>query len=113
MLAYQVCECTTSAPAQSPTMARSTPSVRIAALAEASSAQVGVRRRARLVARPAEGVHARVDVVACTQRADQLGDVHPGAAVDLRRVLLAQHVDPHAHETSLAMSRRVTTRFEA
>src|SRR4029079_10050255 len=66
---------------------------------------VGVRRRAWLVARPAEGVHARLDVVACTQRADQLGDVHTSAAVDLRRVLLAQHVDPHAHETSLAMSR--------
>src|SRR4029079_17539787 len=66
---------------------------------------VGVRRRAWLVARPAEGVHARLDVVACTQRADQLGDVHTSAAVDLRRVLLAQHVDPHAHETSVALTR--------
>ena len=105
MLAYQVCECTTSAPAQPPTIARSTPSVRIAPLADGQLREVGVRRRAWLVARPAEGVHARVDVVAGTQRADQLGDVHTGAAVDLRRVLLAQHVDPHAAETSLAMSR--------
>ena len=38
MLAYQVCECTTSAPAQPPTISRSTPRVRIAALASASPA---------------------------------------------------------------------------
>ena len=36
MLAYQVCEWTRSAPAQSSTIARSTPSVRIAGLASAS-----------------------------------------------------------------------------
>ena len=36
MLAYQVCEWTRSAPAQSSTIARSTPSVRMAALAPTS-----------------------------------------------------------------------------
>ena len=41
MLAYQVWECTTSAPAMSPIIARSTPSVWIAALAPARSAGTG------------------------------------------------------------------------
>ena len=36
MLAYQVCECTRSAPAQSSTIARSTPRVLMAPLAAAS-----------------------------------------------------------------------------
>ena len=54
MLAYQVCECTRSAPAQSAAIARSTPRVRSAALAPASSARSGYagRRRARRAAPP-------------------------------------------------------------
>ena len=60
--------------------------------------EVGVRRGALLVARRAEGVHLRGEVVAGAQRADQLGDVHAGAAVDLGWVLLGQHVDPHGAE---------------
>ncbi len=36
-MAYQVCECTTSAPAQSAAILRSTPNIRSAALASASS----------------------------------------------------------------------------
>ena len=67
--------------------------------------EVGVRRRALLVARRTEGVHLRVEVVAGAQRADQLGDVHPRAAVDLGWVLLAQHVDPHGAEPTAAHSR--------
>ena len=41
MLAYQVCECTSSVPAQPSAMVRSTPSVLSAALASASSARSG------------------------------------------------------------------------
>jgi hypothetical protein len=35
------------------------------------------------------------------QRLDELGYVHPGAAVDLRGVFLGQHVDSHGTETTL------------
>ena len=100
MLAYQVWECTRSVPAQPPAIARSTPRVRSAALARPSSARSAYAVDARLVARRAEGVHPDVEVVARAQRPDQLGDVHPGAAVDLRRVLLGQHVDAHDAEPS-------------
>ena len=68
------------------------------ALAPASSARSAYDEVPRLVARRAEGVHARGEVVAGAQRADQLGDVHAGAAVDLGRVLLGQHVDSHDAE---------------
>ncbi len=57
--------------------------------------RLGVRRRPGLVAWRAEGVHPRVQVAARPQRPDQLGDVHPRAAVHLGRVLLGQHVDSH------------------
>ena len=39
-----------------------------------------------------------VEVVAGAQRADQLGHVDAGAAVDLGRVLLGQDVDAHVSE---------------
>ena len=101
-MAYQVCECTRSVPAQPSAMARSTPEGLQRAVGAGQLGQVGVRRRARLVARAAERVHAGVEVVAGAQRAHQLGDVDPGAAVDLGRVLLAQHVDSHAGEPTAA-----------
>ena len=55
----------------------------------------GVRRGAGLVARSAEAAHPGVDVGQGAQGPDQLGDVDAGAAVDLRRVLLAEDVDAH------------------
>ena len=57
--------------------------------------EVGVRRDAGLVARGAEGLHPDVEVGQPAQRADQLGDVDPRAAVDGRGVLLGQDVDAH------------------
>ena len=95
MLAYQVWEWTTSAPAQASAIARSTPRVRSAALAPASSAGSAYDDGQLLVARRPEGVHPRLEPVAGAQRPDQLGHVDPRPAVDLRRVLLAEHVDAH------------------
>ena len=69
MLAYQVCECTTSAPAQPPTISRSTPRVRRAALAvgePGGSAYAVVPASARVAA---EAVHPRVDPVRGTRSA--------------------------------------------
>ena len=87
MLAYHVCECTTSVPAQPPTISRSTPRVRMAALASASPVRVGVAGRPGLGPLAAEAVHPRVDPVEGAQRPDQLGDVDAGTAVDVGRVL--------------------------
>ena len=98
MLAYQVCECTRSVPAQASAIARSTPRVRSAALADGQLGRVGVRRRQLLVARGTERVHLRLDVGAGAQRPDQLGDVHARAAVDLGWVLPGQHVDSHVRK---------------
>ena len=67
---------------------------------------VGVRRRQRLVARRTEGVHAGLHVAAAPQRPDQLGDVHPRAAVDLRGVLLAEDVDTHVVKLPLPVDGR-------
>ena len=111
-MAYQVCECTRSVPAQPPAIARSTPSVCSAALARAELRQVGVRRGARLVARRAERLHPYVEVGEPAQRADQLGDVHPGAAVDLRRVLLGQDVDAHARTLPASPAVRPATALD-
>ena len=99
MLAYHVCECTRSVPAQASAIARSTPRVRSAAFADDSSARSAYDDGQRLVPRRAERVHPRLDVGAGPQRPHQLGDVHARAAVHLGWVLLAQHVDSHALET--------------
>ena len=115
MLAYQVWECTRSAPAQ--------PADHLQVDAQGADRGVGARpgpagrrtRGAGLVALGAEAVHARVDAVDGAQRPDQLGDVDPGAAVDLGRVLPGQHVDPHARQPNRSPSAStavpVTTRF--
>ena len=57
--------------------------------------EVGVGRGQRLLTRRAERVHPGLEVGQPAQRTDQLGHVHPRAAVDLRGVLLAQDVDAH------------------
>jgi hypothetical protein len=44
-------------------------------------------------ARPVEGVDPDVDAAAQDPR--QLGHVHPGTPVDVRRVLAGEEVDPH------------------
>ena len=97
MLAYQVCECTRSAPTQS----RGHRAGRRRASAGPALARGQLGRSAYpvvpgLVARPAEAAHPHVDVAAGAQGPHQLGDVHARPAVDLRRVLLAQDVDAHA-----------------
>src|SRR5699024_5742111 len=53
----------------------------------------GVRGGALLVTVGAEGPHTHVDVR--SQHLRQLGDVDPGTAVDLRRVLLGEQIDTH------------------
>ena len=95
MLAYHVCECTRSVPAQASAIARSTPSVRSAALAEArapGSAYDAVPCSSRGAPNACTRV---VEVLAAPQRPHQLGHVDAGTAVDLGRVLLGQHVDAH------------------
>ncbi len=95
MLAYQVCECTRSAPSQAAAIGRSTPRVREGGVRAGELGEVGVAGGAVLVAGLAERVHPHVEVTALAQRPDQLGDVDPRAAVDLRRVLLGEDVDSH------------------
>ena len=63
-----------------------------------------VTRGQRLVARRSERAHPRLDVVTGAERAHQLGDVDPGAAVHLRRVLPAQDVDTHTSTLSRTMA---------
>ena len=100
MLAYQVCECTRSAPAQSAghrqVDARASAAAALAAASSGRSAYAG-RARPRRAGAP-KRPHPHVDVAAAAQRPHQLGDVHPGAAVDLRRVLLGQDVDAHVRQ---------------
>ena len=60
--------------------------------------EVGVRRGAASSRGAPKACTCVVDVVAGAQRADQLGDVHAGAAVHLGRVLLGQDVDAHVPE---------------
>ena len=99
-LAYQVCECTRSAPSQSEAIARSTPSVWSAALADGELGQVGVRRGVGLVARRAEAAHLYLHVTALAQCPDELGDVDACSPVDRWRVLLAEDVDAHVRDPS-------------
>ena len=94
MLAYQVCECTTSALAAADHLEVDAQGAdRRVGLGQPG--RVGVPGGAGLVALAAEAVHARVDAVHGAQRPDELGHVHAGAAVDLGRVLTGQHVDAH------------------
>ena len=95
MLAYQVCECTRSAPSHAAASARSTPRVARAGVRAGELGEVGVAGGAVLLTRLAERVHAHVEVTALAQRPDQLGHVDPRTAVDRRGVLLAQDVDSH------------------
>ncbi len=95
MLAYQVWECTRSAPSQAAASDRSTPRVVSAGVRAGQLRQVGVAGRAVLVARLAERVDPHVEVAALAQRPHELGHVHPRSAVDRRGVLLAQDVDSH------------------
>ena len=95
MLAYQVCECTRSAPSQAAASDRSTPRVVRAAFAPASSARSGwpvVPSSSRGLT---ERVHPHVEVTSLAQGPHQLGDVDPRSAVDGRWVLLGQDVDSH------------------
>ena len=100
MLAYQVCECTRSVPAQAVGDGEVDAERLQRAVGAGQLGQVGVGRRAVLVAGPAERVHPGVDVVAGPQGADQLGHVDPGAAVDLGRVLLGEDVDAHSGDVT-------------
>ena len=94
-LAYQVCECTRSAPSQAAASAEVDTEGREGGVRPGQLGQVGVTGRAVLLARLAEGVHAHVEVAALAQGPHELGDVHPRAAVDRRGVLLGQDVDAH------------------
>ena len=73
--------------------------MRIAALAPASEVGSAYAVVPGSDARRPEAAHPRVHVGQDAQRADQLGDVHAGTAVDLGWVLLAEDVD--AHEPNL------------
>ena len=93
MFAYQVCECSRCRRCRSrPTIDRSTDSVVSAALAPARSAGRPVRRTApRAVV--AEAVHVDVDQLA--ELADQVVDVDPRPAVDVRREFSGQDRGMH------------------
>ena len=91
--AYQVCECTRSAPPTSWAICRSTPSVASAGFAGVELRRHEVREHVRLVAGGAEAADDDVDVVA--QRRHEFGDVHAGTPVDLGRVLAADQIDSH------------------
>ena len=99
MFAYQVCECTTSAPSHPAAIARSVPSVRSAGLAPTSAGRHAVRRDARLVPRCPHALDPDVDQPA--QLAGEVLDVHARTAVDLGRVLPGEQVDAHATDPGL------------
>ena len=92
--AYQVCECTRSAPAASWAIARSVPSVVIAGLAAAQLGGDAVRECSDLVAGSAEAAHQHLGVAA--ERLHQFGDVHPRSSIDFRRIFTGEQVDAHA-----------------
>ena len=105
MLAYQVCECTRSAPSQPAAIARSTPSV--------CSAGVGGRElagrspyagHARLVARCRRSSAPARRLSRAARRARTARDVDAGASVDLGRVLTGQQVDAHGRDTASGRS---------
>ena len=96
MLAYQVCECTRSAPSQSAAMRQvDAEGLQGGVRAGASSGRSAYAGGAGLVARLAEAADPHVEVAALAQRPDQLGDVHTRSSVDRRGVLLAEDVDSH------------------
>ena len=98
--AYQVWLCTRSVPAQPAAISRSTPIVRSAAFAPASSAGSAYAVTPGSVARRAEAVHPHVGEPA--QVPGQVLDVHAGAAVHLRRVLPGEQVDAQRRAGSRA-----------
>ena len=99
-LAYQVWEWTRSVPAQPSAMARSTPRVLSAPLAVGQLGEVGVRRVPVLVARARRRrAPGSRDRRARRSARTSSATWTPGAAVDLGRVLLAQHVDSHGLNT--------------
>ena len=59
--------------------------------------------RAGLVARAAPAVHPDVQTVEAAQRADQLGDMHTGAAVHLGWVLPGEYVCAHSETLALGV----------
>ena len=75
MLAYQVCECTRSAPPRAAAIARSTPKRAAAPALALGERRVRLGRRWRLGAVGAEAVDVDVDQLA--QLADQEVDVDP------------------------------------
>ena len=95
MLAYQVCECTRSAPSQAAASDRSTPRVVRAAFAPASSARSGWPVVPSSSRGSPKRVHPHVEVTPLAQGPHELGHVDPRTAVDRRGVLLAEDVDSH------------------
>ena len=95
MLAYQVCECTRSAPSHAAARDRSTPEGGQRGVRAGQLGQVGVAGRAVLVARLPERVDPHVEITPLAKGPDELGHVDPRTAVDRRGVLLAQDVDSH------------------
>ena len=96
MPVYQVWVCTTVASAAALAITRSVDSVDSAGLAPRSCAVGLVRERAR--PRRAHAVH--VDLAQLAQLRDELGDVYPGAAVDLRRIFPSHHRHSHTRHRS-------------
>ena len=94
MLAYQVCECASSARSSPATMDRSTPSTCSAALAAGQRAGRAVGEGVRLaLARLAEAVHVHLDELA--QGGHQVFDVDAGSAVHVRWVFAGEQADAH------------------
>ena len=92
MLAYQVCECTRSAPSQAAARREVDAEGGERGVRAGQLGEVGVAGRAVLLARLAERVHAHVEVTALAQRPHELGHVDPRSAVDRRGVLLADRM---------------------
>ena len=102
MLAYQVCECTRSAPAMSGTIRRSTPRVCTAAFAPAEVLGHGVGRDRRTVVPRltgrAEGAHLQIHMLG--QHPAEFGHVDPGAAIDFGREFFGHNVYTHKPQGS-------------
>ena len=100
MLAYQVCECSDVGAGRA---RRPSPGRRRASAARrwrpARSGGHGVRRRRPARGSPKQCTSTSIELA---QLADQVLDVHPGAAVDVRRVLAGQRSDAHDRHRSRA-----------